>query len=87
MTEFEWEKQARREEVASLLRGIAEGLDAGGHVELEQDSWELKLDVPDELELELTLEVEEDETELEIELSRSRAPTAQPASADEESAE
>ena len=77
MTEFEWEQTAKRAEVAKLLRGIADGLAKGGEVTLERDSWELKLNVPDELQVELELEVEGGETELEIELKWSSAPAKQ----------
>ncbi len=69
MAEFEWEKQAGRQEVAALLRQIADGLDAGGSVELEQDGWELKVRVPDELTVEIEFERGDDETELEVELT------------------
>ena len=69
MTEFEWKKQVGRAEVAAVLRQIADGLEDAGGVELEQDSWELKLSVAEEVELEVELEIDEDESELEIQLT------------------
>ena len=68
MAEFEWKKQLGRAEAATILRQIADGLEDGGEVELEQDSWELKLEVPEELEFEVELEVSSEGVELEIEL-------------------
>jgi amphi-Trp domain-containing protein len=67
MTEFEWEKKMTRKEAASLFRAIADGLEGGGKVELEQDGWELALPVANNVELGIEIEVET-QTELEIEL-------------------
>ena len=86
MTEFEWEQTAKRGEVAKLLRSIADGLAKGGEVTLERDSWELKLNVPEELQVELELEVEGGETELEIELKWSSAPAKQASQAEKPAA-
>lgn len=69
MAQFEWEKTAQRQDVAALLRQLADGLDGGGEVELEQDDWKLEVAVADQVTLEVELEVGAEETELEIELS------------------
>jgi amphi-Trp domain-containing protein len=67
MTEFEWEKKMTRKDAASLFRAIADGLEGGGKVELEQDGWELTLAVANNVELGIEIEIEA-QTELEIEL-------------------
>ena len=68
MTEFEWKKQLQRNEVATFLRQLADGLQEDGTVEIEQDDWELKLSVAQDVQLQVELEVDGDEGELEIEL-------------------
>lgn len=68
MTEFEWTKKTSRTEAAKLLRQIADGLAGDGQVELEQDGWELKLSVAQQVELEVELKAEGSKTELELEL-------------------
>lgn len=72
MTEFEWHKKTSRNEAASLLRAIADGL-AGGRVELERGGWQLTLPVGRQIALEVEVEVEEGETELEVQLKWSTA--------------
>ena len=69
MTEFEWEKKTSRDDAAKLLRQIADGLSRDGKVELEQDGWELKLSVAQQVEVEVELKTEGSKSELEIELS------------------
>jgi len=69
MTEFEWEKKTSRDDAAKLLRQIADGLASDGKVEIEQDGWELKLSVAQQVELEVELKTEGSKTELEIELT------------------
>jgi amphi-Trp domain-containing protein len=69
MTEFEWEKKTNRDDAAKLLRQIADGLTGDGKVELEQDGWELKLSVAQQVELEVELKVEGSKTQLEVELT------------------
>ena len=68
MTEFEWKKKLQRNEVATFLRQLADGLQEDGTVEIEQDDWELKLSVAENVQLQVELEVNGDEGELEIEL-------------------
>ena len=67
MIEFEWEKKAKRSDVAKLLRELADSLQAGA-VEIERDGWQLKADVGTELSVGVELEIGDDEAELEIEL-------------------
>jgi amphi-Trp domain-containing protein len=68
MTEIEWERKIRREQAAKLLRAVADGLSGGHNVEIEQDGFELRVAVAEEIDVEIELEVEEGETEVELEL-------------------
>ena len=67
MIEFEWEKKAKRADVAKLLRDLAASVQAGA-VEIERDGWQIKADVGTDMTVGIELEVGDDETELEIEL-------------------
>lgn len=78
MTEFEWQKKTSRNEAASLLRVIADGLAGDGKVELERDGWQLTLPVGRQIALEVEVEVEEGETELEIQLKWSTSSRRRP---------
>lgn len=82
MTEFDWKKKMSRDDAASLLRRIADGLAGDGKVELEQEEWELTFPVGSEIALEVELEIEESEAELEIELKWSTARRAKPKAGD-----
>ena len=68
MTEIEWERKLSREQAAELLRSLADGLAGGGEVELEQDGFELKVAVGDEIEVEIEVGLDEGKTEVELEL-------------------
>ncbi len=61
-----------REEAASRLRAIADGLASHNDVELDWSGKHVRLHVADEVRLEIEIEVGDDETEFEIELKWSR---------------
>lgn len=81
MIEFEWEKEVSRAEAAGVLGELAQSLQGEGAVELEQDGWELKFQVSDQIEMEIELELTDGEIELEIQLkwSTRRESSEQPA--------
>jgi amphi-Trp domain-containing protein len=65
--DYEDELTAGREEIASILSGVAEGIRTGA-VRLGDSRDAVTVDTPDELTLEMELETEDDEMSLELEL-------------------
>jgi amphi-Trp domain-containing protein len=78
VAEFSWTTVATRADAAALLRRLADALDAGPDVSLEQDGVRLALEVPDQVTCQLEAEIDpgSGESELEIELRWSRASAA-----------
>lgn len=76
MAEFSWMSEMRREDVAGLLRRIADGLDGDGRLRLQQDVAELKVDVPERIEVSVELDVETERLQVELELGWPLAPQA-----------
>jgi amphi-Trp domain-containing protein len=70
MAELSWERSGTRAEAAALLRRVADGLEAGGEVELEQDGTRLAIGVPDSIVVQVEAEVDAETgaSELEVEL-------------------
>ncbi|WP_436908050.1 HVO_2922 family protein [Halosimplex marinum] len=64
---FESERTATRAEAAAVLRGLADGVDAGA-VALGEGEDALAVAVPDSFEFEVEYEREDDEVEIEVEL-------------------
>lgn len=67
LLEIETERRLRREEVAGLLRELADSLERHNDIEFTRSGVRYTIDVPDEVSLEVELEIG-DESELEIEL-------------------
>lgn len=65
--EYEGEVTAGREEIASILNSVADGIRTGS-VRLGDDTDAVTVDTPDNLTLEIELETEDDEMSLELEL-------------------
>lgn len=65
--DYEGEVTAGRDEIASILDGVADGIRAGA-VRLGEGTDAVTVDTPDELTLEIELETEDDEMGLELEL-------------------
>jgi amphi-Trp domain-containing protein len=84
MTEIEWEAKLGREQAAELLRRVADGLAAGEEVAFEQDGFELKVAVADEVELEIEVELEDGGTQVELELKWGTGGSARPDAEDAE---
>ena len=64
---YEYERTTGRDEVATLLRVLADGL-AAGTVHLGRGEGAVEIEVPDEIELELEFETEAGDMEVEIEI-------------------
>jgi amphi-Trp domain-containing protein len=64
---YEGELTAGREEIASILEGVADGIRTGT-VRLGNDADAVAVSTPDELTLEVELEIEDDESSIELEL-------------------
>lgn len=65
--DYEEELTADREEIASILNGVADGIRTGA-VRLGDSTDAVSVDTPDELTLEIELETEDGEMSLELEL-------------------
>ena len=65
---FEREVDLSRSETASLLRDLADQIEAGGDLTVGHGDWEVPFSFREPIELEVELEEEDDERELEIEL-------------------
>lgn len=65
--EYEGEVTAGREEIASVLSGVADGIRTGT-IQLGDDTDAVTVDTPDNLTLEIELETEDDEMSLELEI-------------------
>ncbi|WP_436929392.1 HVO_2922 family protein [Halosimplex halobium] len=76
---FESERTATRAEAAAVLRGLADGVDAGA-VALGEGEDALAVAVPDSFEFEVEYEREDDEVEIEVELEW--APDDEPATSE-----
>jgi amphi-Trp domain-containing protein len=77
--DYEGELTADREEIASVLNGVADGVRTGA-VRLGDGADAVTVDTPDELTLEIELETEDGETSLELELEWSVSSDASPVS-------
>lgn len=64
---YEAELTASREEIATVLSGVVDGITVGA-VRLDDEESTLVVEIPDELELQIECEVEDDEQSLEFEL-------------------
>lgn len=67
-TSFESEQVASRDEAATILREMADGV-AGGVVRLSADGESVDVELPEEVGVELEFEVEDGEMSVEVELS------------------
>lgn len=61
--------QMKREDVAKLLREIADSLARHNSLEFVRDGIKLRVNVPVEVELELEVEIENDASSIEIEIN------------------
>ncbi|MGB9955645.1 amphi-Trp domain-containing protein [Haloferax prahovense] len=77
--DYEAELSAGREEIASILSGVAEGIRTGA-VRLGDSPDAVTVDTPDELTMEIELETEDDEISLELELEWTVSSEASPVS-------
>ncbi|WP_200531786.1 amphi-Trp domain-containing protein [Halorubrum sp. LN27] len=84
--EYEREVTGDREEIASILSGVADGVRAGA-VRIGDGDDAVTVETPDEFTLEIELETEDDETSLELELEWSASSDASAVSSDEETAD
>jgi len=66
--DYEEELTADREEIASVLSGVADGIRTGA-IRLGDNTDAVTVETPDELTLEIELETEDGEMSLELELS------------------
>lgn len=64
---YESDRTASREEIATVLEGVIDGVLAGS-IQLGDGTEAVTLAVPDEISLEIEFEVEDDEVSLELEL-------------------
>ena len=69
LLEITEKKTMRREEVAQLLRDIADSLSRHNGLDFTREGKKLRVDVADQVDVEVELEVEDDESSLEIEIS------------------